>query len=77
MAIPNCNQEIYESGHAVCIMAGANAETIEAFVKCAAGNCGIEMDWHYVGGRAVVKTLGDKEKCLQALRLANIQICPV
>ena len=50
----------------VAILAGP-APVVEVIVKNAAAESGIDMDWGYIGGRAVVYALGDKRKARQAL----------
>ena len=59
---------IYSKGSVVAVLDGS-MEVVEAVVRCASRN-GPEMDWHYMGGRAVVKTLGDIEQAGAALVLA-------
>ncbi len=68
MEINSCNQEIYEKGQVVAIF-DAGMIAMEGIVK-EANRKGIIMDWHYFGGRAVVKTLGDVEKAKLALNKA-------
>lgn len=62
-----CNKEIYEKGQYVGTVTGADAFTIEAFVKCVAEATGVRMDWHYVGGRGRVLAIGDVEKARRGL----------
>ena len=69
-----CKSEIYESGECAAILAGANARTMEEFVRCVAEYTGQEVDWHYFGGRAVVKTTGDVEAVRMAVRLLLIKM---
>lgn len=54
-----CNKEVFENGETVAIMAGKGALEIESYVKSISEKTGQRMDWHYSGGRAVVKVLGD------------------
>jgi hypothetical protein len=50
----------------VAIMAGQK-EVIEVLVALAAENTGFEINWGYVGGRAVILSLGDSEKIREEL----------
>lgn len=69
MSLAPCNQEIYEKGAVVAIL-DARSQVAEAVVKSASESSGIEIDWHYVAGRAVVKTLGDAVKAKRAIEFA-------
>ena len=62
-----CDKEIYEKGEYVGTVTGADAFTIEAFVKCVSDATGVRMDWHYVGGRGRVLAIGDVEKARRVL----------
>lgn len=53
-----CEQDIYENGNIVGVYDG-RSEDMERFVVNASKQCGIKMDWHYCGGRAVVKTMSN------------------
>jgi hypothetical protein len=41
-----CDTDIFENGLVVGIVTGADAHTIEAYVKCCAARSGQPMDWH-------------------------------
>ena len=66
MSIDKCDHEIYEKGNVVAILIGGKM-AIEGMVQ-EASRYGPKMDWHYVAGRAVVKTLGDVDEARKALR---------
>lgn len=68
MEINRCNQEIYENGQVVAIF-DAGSIAMEGIVN-EANLSGIIMDWHYFGGRAVVRTLGNVDKAKLALNKA-------
>lgn len=53
-----CRQDIFNEGVQVCVLAGVPAKVIDAYVKAAAAETGQDVDWHYVGGRAVVLAMG-------------------
>jgi len=66
----NCSKELYENGEGICyldcpmyLMEGIVRETRRSVDNP-------DIDWHYVGGRAVVRILrkADTEKVLQALK---------
>jgi hypothetical protein len=57
-----CDKEIFEKGEYVGTVTGGDAFVIEAFVKCVAEATGVQMDWHYFGGRGRVLAIGDIEK---------------
>jgi len=56
-----CSQDIYQNGTVVTVLSGLS-RVIEAIVTEAAHRSGEPIDWHYAGGRAVVKTTGDNKK---------------
>lgn len=58
---PPCDAEIYEKGECVFVGHGPS-NAVERWVKRIAELSGQRVDWHYVGGRAVVLVLGDTEK---------------
>lgn len=70
-----CRDEIYKNGKVVTVF-DCGMLAMEGLVK-EASRKGVEMDWHYFGGRAVVKTLGDVDAARENLersipRLLNI-----
>jgi hypothetical protein len=64
---PPCDSEVFESGTPVFISAEIPSEIFEVWVKSVADESGQRVDWHYVGGRAVVKALGDLDKVGEAI----------
>ena len=63
-----CDKDIFKNGTVVAVFDGGMV-AMEGLVQEACRN-GIKMDWHYVGGRAVVKTLDDPLKARYALQKA-------
>lgn len=55
---PPCDDEIYKHGDQVCVIAGS-ANAVERWVRGIASLANARVDWHYIGGRAVVLHLGD------------------
>lgn len=62
---PACDSEIFQAGAVVAVM-DAGMLAMEGLVK-EASRTAPGMDWHYVAGRAVVKTLGDVPAAQSAL----------
>ncbi len=61
-----CDPDIYAKGEGICVL-DACMHRAEEWVQSVAKESGQRMDWHYVGGRAVVLFLGDREKVLAAI----------
>ena len=67
-----CDKSIFENGTVVAVLE-CGMVAMEGLVQEACRK-GIKMDWHYVGGRAVVKTLDDPLKAREALQKAMPRI---
>lgn len=67
MTINTCDAQVYENGITVALVVGVSADNIEKYVQEIAKRSEQKVDWHYFGGRAVIKTIGDTEKVVQAL----------
>lgn len=63
-----CDNDIFEKGTVIAVL-DCGMIAMEGLVQEACRR-GVKMDWHYVGGRAVVKTLDDPQKARQALQKA-------
>lgn len=63
-----CDNDIFENGSIVAVF-DCGMIAMEGLVQEAC-RTGVKIDWHYVGGRAVVKTLGDPLKAREALKKA-------
>lgn len=63
-----CDPEIYEHGRSIVVIHSLDSEIIELIVRLAARNSEQKIDWFYMGGRAVVKVLGDPFKALDHLQ---------
>lgn len=57
-----CDPKILKKGEMVIVLSGPST-VIEAMVVRARELTGAKTDWHYVGGRAFVKVLGDAADC--------------
>ena len=66
-----CDQDIYQNGQTVCILAGCST-AIEAVVVRVRELLNVKLDWHYCGGRANVLTTEPKKRhqdIVEALRM--------
>ncbi len=68
-----CDPEIFEHGTAVLVLNGAS-NAVERYVRTLARVSGVRMDWHYVGGRAVVRMVGDSADWARVLAAALNEI---
>jgi len=66
-----CDAKLY-SQPGVAILTG-RTPVIEAVVRTAVEDSGIPMDWHYVGGRGIVRSAGDPALCRKALYYALVK----
>lgn len=62
-----CDKEVYENGSQIFLTHSIPAKKIEKWIKAVAKESGQKVDWHYVGGRAVILALGDLKKVYSAL----------
>jgi hypothetical protein len=64
---PPCNPEIYKNGTPVFMTHSIPSNAMEGWVKKVAAKCGLPVDWHFVGGRAVILTTGDTKVVRKAI----------
>jgi hypothetical protein len=65
---PECNKEVYHNGEVVAVITGPRPWFINAWVEEVRKITGNELiDWHFVGGRAVVRCVGDVEKAREVV----------
>jgi len=62
-----CDAQIFEKGKVVFIGDSVSSNAMERWVKRVAEVSGEPVDWHFAGGRALVKTTGDLKKVKLAL----------
>jgi hypothetical protein len=55
------DKEVYESGAPVLLYHSVTPGRMEEWVRKIAVQTGQRIDWHYFGGRIVVKAMGDIE----------------
>ena len=67
--LPPCDKELWRKGEHIATIIDIKPEEIERIVKTAAKESRQKIDWHYVGGRAAVRVMGDLEKARYHLRL--------
>lgn len=65
-----CDFDVYTNGTTVFLTHTIRAKEIEIWVQKIALDSGQKVDWHYVGGRAFVLSLGNLNK-VKATILAN------
>jgi hypothetical protein len=63
-----CDQEVFNKGKHVFTTHTIPSNAMEGWVKQVAERSGQRVDWHFVGGRAIVKALGDIPKVEQAIQ---------
>jgi hypothetical protein len=61
-----CDPEVYKKGKPICMFHAPSVPT-EEWVRKVAAESGDRVDWHYVGGYAIVKFIGDREKVERAV----------
>ena len=71
--LPPCIIDI-STGNEVAWLCGPSAKLIDRFVRELAEHCGEVVDWHFVGGRARILTLGDAEKVREIMENMLIRI---
>ena len=64
---PKCDREVWEKGVAVLVTHTFDSWTIENWVKKVAETSGQRVDWSWMGGRAVIRALGDIGAVYRAL----------
>ena len=57
--IPKCDRELWEKGEHLATIIDLEPRQIENIVKSVAKKSGQRVDWHYFGGRACIRALGD------------------
>lgn len=62
-----CDTEIFENGTAVFITHSIASNAMEGWVRRVAEESGQRVDWHFTGGRAVVKAIGDLHRVCDAV----------
>lgn len=67
--LPPCNPKIFKAPVVLVVDTGSvgGAALFEAWLKEFAAETGTATDWHYAGGRALVRTLNDVNEVADAL----------
>lgn len=65
---PKCDHELWEHGDHVMTIADLPAVEIEKWVIKVREDSGQRVDWHFVGGRACVRFLGDEKKVRESIQ---------
>lgn len=66
--IADCDINIYEKGSTVFVVGDWTSEKMDEWVKKVAKQSGEKVDWHYEGGRARIRGLGDLEKIRNTIK---------
>lgn len=66
--LPRCNRGVFEHGIVVFVTHSIRPADIEIWVREIAATSGQRVDWHYSGGRAHIKALGDIGRVKAAIR---------
>ncbi|MFW6047141.1 MAG: hypothetical protein ACOCP4_05095 [Candidatus Woesearchaeota archaeon] len=66
--LPNCDKELWRRGEHIATVIDLEPETIEDIVKTAAKSSGQRIDWHYFGGRACIRAMGDLNSAREYLQ---------
>jgi len=64
---PPCDPEILKNGKCIAIMADMEPEDYEEMCISLSGK-GYPTDWNFMGGRAVIRTLGNPEEAQSELQ---------
>lgn len=67
-----CDKQIFTNGSSIAIMTGISNEEMNRICEEISNYSGSPTDWHYCGGRAVIKTLGDPNCVRQFLPIIQI-----
>jgi hypothetical protein len=59
---PPCDLDIFKNGEVVFVTHTIRSNAMEDWVKKVAQESGQRVDWSFMGGRAVVKALGDIDR---------------
>lgn len=62
-----CDPNIFKRGKRVFMTHTIPSNAMERWVQSVAAECGLPVDWHFAGGRAVVMALGDVTKVRAAI----------
>jgi hypothetical protein len=57
----DCDPEVYANGEVVFLIAGLPSTAVEALIVRVREETSVRVDWHFVGGRAFIRVLGDDE----------------
>jgi hypothetical protein len=63
----NCDPEVYKHGAHVFTLADLSTKEINAWVEKVSKESGQKVDWHFVGGRACIRCLGNIKKVVAAI----------
>lgn len=62
MSRERCDARVFTRGITIAVIADEDGAAIERWVKLLASMSRARADWYWLGGRAIVKTLGNPER---------------
>lgn len=62
-----CDPTVYEIGTVVFLTNTIRTKRMEPWIRNVRARSGQPVDWHWIGGRAVVKAMGDLDKVREAI----------
>ena len=63
-----CDQKIFKKGEVLFVTHTIPSNSMEEWVQNVAKDSGQSVDWHFMGGRAVVLAIGDLNKVRNSMR---------
>lgn len=55
----NCDQDIFNNGKTVAILTNIKPQILNLYCQIISEETNQKIDWHFAGGRAIVKALGN------------------
>ncbi len=71
-----CDSNVFENGVHICTIGGPSAAELEAWIRLVRVLSQQNVDWHFIGGRAVVKFLGDGNIVRRVISATREQLYP-
>lgn len=65
--IPVCDPDVFRNGATLFVTHTIRSADLEPWVRSVAARSGQRVDWHFIGGLAAVKVLGDFDRAREAL----------
>lgn len=65
---PACSDDVYKKGTVLFVTNSIPSNAMEGWVQSVAKDSNQPVDWHFMGGRAVIKALGDLNAVKASMR---------